>query len=285
MITIDFTGKNVLITGGTSGIGKATALYFARAGAQTWLTYKWGSADFDAVRDEFASSGAVAPHFVQADVSVDDDTDALLAHIASHAKAIDVFVSNVGFSAAAPDIQSYRKRSFFRTLEYSSWPLIEYTRKIHERFGSYPEYIVGVSSDGPDHFYPGYDFVAASKALLELFGRYLSMHLLEEQSRVNIVRFGTVPTDSFNSIFGEDFFEYAKREEGLTDNLILTPDTCGSTIFALCSGLMNAVNGQIIHADYGLPLRDNTMMRYMRSRDRPRERPDNADTSKSDTSK
>lgn len=275
MIQIDFTGKNVLITGGTSGIGKAAALYFARAGAQTWLTYKWGSADFDALRDEFESAGGVLPKCIQADVAEDEDTDALLDEIASSAERVDVFVSNVGFAAGTPDLQSYKKRSFFRTLEYSSWPLIEYTRKIHERFGAYPEYIVGVSSDGPDHFYPGYDFVAASKALLEFFGRYLSMHLLEEESRVNIVRFGTVPTDSFNSIFGNDFFEYAKTEEGLTDNLILTPDKCGSTIFALCSGLMNAVNGQIIHADYGLPLRDNTMMRYMRKRAQENENTDN----------
>ena len=45
MIQIDMSGKSVLITGGTKGIGLASALKFAEAGARTYLTYKWGSAN------------------------------------------------------------------------------------------------------------------------------------------------------------------------------------------------------------------------------------------------
>lgn len=266
MVTIDLRDKHVLITGGTRGIGRAAARSFAEAGAQTWLTYKWGSVDFDELSRDFASTGGPAPECIQADVGEEADTKSVMAKVAEKSSGIDIFISNVGFAAGAPDLDSYRKRSLFRTLEYSTWPLIDYTREIFKHFGRYPANIVGISSDGPDHFYPGYDFVAASKALLECFGRYLSMHLLEEQSRVNVVRFGTVPTDSFHSIFGDEFFEYAKAEEGLTDDLILTPEECGTTILALCSGLMNAINGQVIHADYGLPLRDNTMVRFARKR-------------------
>ncbi len=266
MVTIDLTGQNVLITGGTRGIGRAAALEFARAGAQTWLTYKWGSADFDELEHEFTAAGGLKPKCIQADVSVDDDSEALFTALKSEIDGIDVFISNVGFAATTPDLASYKKRSFFKTIEYSTWPLIDYTRRVGETFGRYPRYVLGISSDGPDNFYPGYDFVAASKALLECFGRYLSMHLLEEGTRVNVIRFGTVPTDSFNMIFGDDFFDYARKQEGLTDDLILDPQTCGKTVLALCSGLMSAINGQVINADYGLPLRDNTMVRYHRSR-------------------
>jgi enoyl-[acyl-carrier-protein] reductase (NADH) len=124
---------------------------------------------------------------------------------------------------------------------------------------------VGISSDGPDHFYQGYDFVAASKALLEFFSRYLSVHLFEEGSRVNIVRFGTVKTESFSAIFGEEFFSFL-RQSGVSENMILSPEQCGKAVLALCSGLLDAVNGQIISVDNGLPFQDNAMMRYLKSR-------------------
>ena len=60
-IVKDYTGKVVLITGGTKGIGLATGLAFARHGAQVYLTHRWGSADEDEIRARFAELGAPAP--------------------------------------------------------------------------------------------------------------------------------------------------------------------------------------------------------------------------------
>lgn len=261
MVTIDYSGKHVLITGGTKGIGLAAARNFAAAGAHLYLTYKWGSADTDALFEQFASLGAPKPVLLQADVSVTEDTRSLMDEIRAHTDAIDVFVSNVGFAATARGLDDYKKRSLFKTLEYSTWPMVEYTREIKRAFGRYPGYVVGVSSDGPDHFYPGYDYVAASKALLEFFGRYLAQHLLAEESRVNVIRFGMVRTESFEAIFGAEFFDYLKSQ-GADERAVLTPEACGKAIFALCSGFLDALNGQVVTVDYGLPFRDNMMMRY-----------------------
>jgi len=271
MISIDLSGKNVLITGGTQGIGKATALQFAQAGAKVYLTYKWGSADARELISEFEELGAVLPEVIEADVSVDEDTEKLMATLRQSAVSIDVFISNVGFAPQINTLDDYKKRSLFKTFEYSSWPIIEYTKKIKDAFGAYPRHIVGISSDGPDHYYRGYDYVSAAKALLEHFSKYLSMHLLPEGSRVNIMRFGNVKTPSFSAIFGEEFFAYA-RENGVTDELFLTPEECGKAVIALCSGLMDAINGQIIAVDYGLPFMDNLMMRYIRSTDQTKKR-------------
>ncbi|NCN05881.1 MAG: SDR family oxidoreductase [Spirochaetales bacterium] len=263
MITIDMKGTSVLITGGTKGIGLASALNFAAAGAQTYLTYKWGSADTDQLMAQFEGVGGVRPILLQADVSVDEDTDALLEEIAKTSPhGVDIFISNVGYAATMRSLDDYKKRSLYKTLDYSTWPMVEYTRRIKTRFGSYPKKVIAISSDGPDHFYQGYDYVAASKALLEFFGKYLAVHLFKEGSRVNVIRFGTVKTESFTAIFGDEFFDYIVREGLATEDEILKPADCGKAVFALASGFMDAMNGQVLNVDYGLPFADNSMMRF-----------------------
>lgn len=262
MFGVDLKGKTALITGGTKGIGLASALALAQAGAQLYLTYKWGSADLEEVAADFEKRGALRPGLFEADAAEEQDTARLMEELAAVTGKIDIFVSNVSFALRTLTLADYKKRSLFKTLEYSTWPLVDYTRKIRDRFGSYPKYVLAISSDGPDHFYPGYDFVGASKALLEFFSRYLSVPLLAEGSRVNVLRFGTVNTDSFKAIFGEEFFAYMDRN-GVPASMILTPEECGKAVLALCSGLLDAVNGQIISVDYGLPFRDNAMGRYL----------------------
>lgn len=262
MISIDMSGKSVLITGGTKGIGLASALNFGQAGARCYLTYKWGSDDYKPLYDSFAKVGAPEPVLIQADVSVDEDTDRLLGDIKKTESKIDYFISNVGFAQRTMSLDDYKKRSLFKTLEYSTWPMVEYTRKIKAIFGKYPGYVLGISSDGPDHFYKGYDFVAASKSLLEFFGKYLSVHLMSEGAKVNVVRFGPVNTESFNLIFGEEFFQFL-RDNDIPEDTVLNTTECGKAVFAMCSGLLDAVNGQTVVVDKGMPFQDNIMMRYL----------------------
>lgn len=261
-VTIDLTGQDILITGGTQGIGYGMAQQFARAGAQLYLTYKWNTADSDEVIASLQQLGAPAPILIEADVAESEHTAQCFATIAQHTKKLDVFVSNVAFAPQIHSLKEYKKKSFFRTLEYSSWPLIAYLQHIDKTFGSYPKYVLGISSDGPSNFYAGYDFVSAAKALLEHFARYLSIHLMPHGTRVNVVRFGTVRTASFDAIFGDEFFTYLLEHGGSKEHLLI-PEQCGKVILALCSGLMEPLNGQVITVDYGLPFADNTMMRYL----------------------
>jgi NAD(P)-dependent dehydrogenase (short-subunit alcohol dehydrogenase family) len=261
MIQIDMTDKVVLITGGTRGIGLATALAFGRAGARTYLTYKWGSQDFAPLYGSFEEVNGPRPVLIQADASVEEDTKNLLDRIKEKEDVVDYFINNVGVAPRTMDLQEYKKRSLFKTLEYSAWPLIDYTKKIKEVFGKYPGSVVGISSSGPDRFYPGYDFVAASKALLELFAKYLSFYLLREGGRINIIRFGPVRTESFSLIFGDEFFEYLKKKK-FSEEMLISPEECGKAVFAVCSGLLDAMNGQIITVDRGMSFQDNLMMRY-----------------------
>jgi NAD(P)-dependent dehydrogenase (short-subunit alcohol dehydrogenase family) len=125
MIKIDMAGESVLITGGTKGIGLETALKFGEAGAQAYLTYKWGADDFTYLYDAFEAVNAPTRVLMQADVSVDEDTDALLEKIKENGDKVDYFISNVGFAQRTVSLDDYKKRSLFKTLEYSTWPMIE----------------------------------------------------------------------------------------------------------------------------------------------------------------
>lgn len=204
----DYQGKAVLVTGGTMGIGLSTALAFGQRGAHAVLTHKWGTADDDEVREQFRRVGAHEPMIVRADVASSDDTAALLREIHKKYDSIEAFVSNVAVALVIRGLEDYKEQSLFKSIDYSAWPLVEYTRRIHDVFGRYPRYVIGVSSGGPDAFYKNYDFAAASKSVLETLCRYLAYRLFDEGVRVNVVRSRLVATENLWATFGREFEQF-----------------------------------------------------------------------------
>ena len=263
MYSIDLSDKLALITGGTRGIGLACAKALASAGAQCVMTYRWGSADEAQLLEEFDALDAPRPLLVMADVSHGEDTRALMQRIKQSHDGVDIFISNVAFAARTPDLSSYRKRSLFTSLEYSAWPLVEYVEAIHDSFGRYPKHVVAISSDGIDRCYPGYDFVAASKSVLEVLTRYLGSHLGAEGCQVNAVRFGMVATESMEAMFGAEIWEFF-AQQGMDRKDLLSAEECGRAVLALCSGLLDAMHSEVITVDRAMAFEDNLMQRYDR---------------------
>lgn len=251
----ELRGKAVLVTGGTMGIGLATALAFGRQQAHTILTYKWGSANEDEILDHFRRLGAPEPLILRADVADERDSAALMREMRERHEAIDVFVSNVAFGLLVNSLDDYKKRSLFRTMEYSTWPLVDYTLRIRETFGRYPRYVIGLSSDGAETFLNHYDFVAASKAALETLCRYMAQRLGPEGVAVNVVRSRFVDTQSLTDTFGRDFVDFVHQVGG--PDVPLPLDDVANAVLALCSGLLDGVRGQILMVDRGTGFTDN----------------------------
>ena len=259
--SLDFRNKVVLVTGGTRGIGRAIALAFARRGAATVLTYRWGSADEDELAKAFADVGGVAPLLVQADAGEDEDTDELMAQLKKHCSGVDVFVSNVAGSVVVKDFERMTERALAKSIHYSAWPLVGYLQKLRAAFGKYPRYALALSSPGPDSYSPGYEFVAASKAVLETLVRYANYRLRDENININVIRAGAIKTQSAHEMFGDELFEFLDRlaPEG---HQWLTVDDVANTAVALCSGLLDACSGQVINVDRGHGFTDNLMRLY-----------------------
>ncbi len=275
MIPNDFNGKAVLITGGTKGFGLAIGKAFGLRGAQVYLTNRWGSADEDEIRARFKELGAPAPIILEADASNEEDTQALLETIKKDFDRIEVFVSNVAFARVNKDgLDGMMKRHFFMSLEYTAWPLMGYVQGIKKTFGHAPNYTLGTSSDGADNFYPGYDYVASCKAVMETFAKYMAKHLWEEERcRVNILRSRPVATASLEATFGPEFEPFMRKWHG--DDFFVDLEAVGDAALALCSGLMDAVNGQVIQVDQGVPFSDN-LMRLFAEREKFGLRDDNS---------
>ncbi|MDH3499929.1 MAG: SDR family NAD(P)-dependent oxidoreductase, partial [Acidimicrobiia bacterium] len=94
---LGLNGKNVLITGGSMGIGKASARLFASEGANLALTARTGSTLDETVR-EIGSENSVTVLGFQGDMTVPEDVDRVVAQAIDGLGQIDVLVTCAGSS-------------------------------------------------------------------------------------------------------------------------------------------------------------------------------------------
>jgi 3-oxoacyl-[acyl-carrier protein] reductase len=92
---VDLAGKVAIVTGGGTGIGRATSLLLAGAGAAVAVNFSRSKAEAGEVVQEIASSGGHAIA-VRANVAHAADVDAMVARVASELGGIDLLVNNAG---------------------------------------------------------------------------------------------------------------------------------------------------------------------------------------------
>lgn len=191
--------KTIVITGGSRGIGRATAVLCARRGWSVAIQYRANrqAADETAGLVEQAGGRALA---VQGDVSSEADVMALFAAAQDRFGALHGVVNNAGIVAPAQDVaemSAQRLRAMFETNVLGAFLVArEAARRLSTARGGAGGSLVNVSSAaarlGSPHEYVDY---AASKGAVDTMTLGLARELGREGVRVNAVRPGLIDTE------------------------------------------------------------------------------------------
>jgi len=189
----------VLITGGSRGIGAATALAAARAGFAVALSYQHDAGAADSVVKAIEAWGGRAMT-LQADVSQEDSVMALFAALETTWGRLDAFVNNAGVVDVACRVDAMgvaRLRRMFETNIIGSFLCArEAVLRMSTRHGGRGGSIVNVSSAAARLGSPGqYVDYAASKGAIDTFTLGLAKEVAAEGIRVNAVRPGIIDTE------------------------------------------------------------------------------------------
>lgn len=218
--------KVVIITGGTSGIGKALAFEFGRHGSKVVITGR-NASDLKATEEELRAAGIEALG-IHADVSLEDDNKRMAEETIRHFGRIDVLVNNAGISmrAAFEDvkievIKKVMDINFYGALYATHYCLPE----IVKNKGS----IVGISSIAGYRGLPGRTGYSASKFALNGFLEVLRTEYLKKGVHVLTACPGFTSTNIRMRALLADGRE--QKESPREESKEMTPEECARHIY------------------------------------------------------
>ena len=171
-------GRMVVITGASSGIGRATALKVATAGGIPLLVAR-GLEKLEALRDEIEAAGGTA-YVYSADLSDADAIDDVVQRMLADHPAIDVLVNNAGRSIRRSiKLSEDRFHDFERTMALNYFGAIKMIMALlpHWRDRGFG-HVVNVSSIGVQTNPPRFSAYVASKAALDAWTRVVSSEVV-----------------------------------------------------------------------------------------------------------
>jgi len=247
-VSSNLSNRVALITGAATGMGRATALLFAREGASVALNYAHSrEAAEEAVAQIRANGGkAIA---IQADVADDQQVRAMMTRVTEEFGGIDYLVNNAAWSTVIPhvNLESLTDEIWDHTLNTNLRGTFYCSRAaiplLKQRPGSAIVNIASVAAQTGQGSSIAY---AASKGgmvtMTKSFARAFAPDI-----RVNVVCPGAVQTRFAN--WPDSMFEHAANVSPL--HRIATVDDIASTVLFLCAGAPT-ITGEVVTVDSGL---------------------------------
>jgi dihydroanticapsin dehydrogenase len=195
-----FVGKVVIITGGGTGIGKATAHAFAREGANTVIA-GINEGDLLAAKKEITERDGICDTFVT-DIRKPDEVNDLIERTVQRYSKLDVFFANAGVNIPAPITETkdsdvdYLVDTNVKGTYYQLRKATDIMLK--QGFGN----MIVMSSMSGLIGHPNNTLYCATKGALSNLVRALALELAQHHIRVNAVCPGTIDTPMFRTLVG-----------------------------------------------------------------------------------
>ncbi len=240
-----FINKIVLITGGSRGIGKATAIAFAERGAKVALVYKTDEKAADETLKQLSGEGHIA---IKADIKSPEKVRKLINEVVKHFDRLDIVVNNAGIHYHHPiDKVSYQDWQ-------DNWKLTLQTNLIGPANICYcaAQYmiiqgsgrIVNVSSRGAFRGEPDQPAYGASKAGLNAMSQSLAQSLAPHNIFVGVVAPGFVETELSKEILEGPNGDAIRQQSPL--KRVALPEEVARAVLFLASDGSEFMTGAIL---------------------------------------
>lgn len=249
MITLK--GKAALVTGGSRGIGAATALLLAEAGADVAVNYFNSATDANQVVDRIRALGRKSVA-IRADVSDDVQAQELVRTVVQHFDRLDILVNNAGIWTRAPIGLSDKSvwDATYRTNVQSYLSVtnaaVPYLMKSRGR-------IINITSTAGQRGEAFHSHYAASKGAITAFTKSIAVELGPQGVLVNNVAPGWVDNDLNREVFANADFKKNVIESIPIRRIASSEDVAGAVLF-LASDLSRHITGSTISVNGGAVL-------------------------------
>jgi 3-oxoacyl-[acyl-carrier protein] reductase len=245
---IDLSGKRILVTGGSRGIGRACCELAARAGARVAIGYRFERPAAEALVRSIVDAGGEA-HCVAAELADRGEAEMLVDDAAERFGGLDVLINNHGIWKGAPIDE-------MSDGEWSEMIGINLTGAFHVISAAVPHFkaggggtIVNLSSTAGQRGEAGHSHYAATKGAIISMTKSLAVELAPHGIRTNCVAPGWVDTDmSHETLAGP-------RAEEIRAAIPLgrpgTAEEIAGVVLFLASPLAAFINGEVINVNGG----------------------------------
>lgn len=246
----DLTGKNGFVTAAGSGIGRASALAFSRAGANVLVT----DIVEDAVEETCAlirAEGGTAEGRI-VDASSEDDAAAVVSEVVSRWGSLDFAHNHAGLGAAAQPFTEQKREAWQRLFDVNVFGLMSFMKHElaqMEKQGSGA--IVNTSSMSGKNGSPGLSPYNASKWAVNGMTQTAALEYAAKGIRVNAFGPSATMTPALASWAENSPGEYRAVTEAIPMKRVSSPEEQGAAAVWLCSPEASYITGTLLNVDGG----------------------------------
>jgi NAD(P)-dependent dehydrogenase (short-subunit alcohol dehydrogenase family) len=245
----NFAGKNVLVTGGTSGIGKATAIAFAKAGARVVLTGRREKEGKQVVADIERGEGTAA--FFKADFSREAEVKAAVDFVVATYGRLDVAFNNAGLESVAP-LAEVTEEKYRAVFDINVWGVLSAMKhEVAAMLKTGGGAIVNTSSTFGHVGAAQVTIYVGSKHAVEGMTKCVALEFAKQNIRVNTISPAAIDTDMID--------RFAGKEGAARDALIAMhpvgrlgkSEEIAAAVLYLCSDAAKFTTGTSLKVDGG----------------------------------